>query len=138
VIALTHLQVHWTIGRVIVLVASIASGAVIFGSVWVLGACLTFWTIGSGEAANAFTYGGNMFASYPLDIFGQWLRRFLAFVIPLGFVAYEPGVYVLGKHDALHLPAALRVAEPLIAIAIATVAGLAWRFSVRHYRSTGS
>jgi ABC-2 type transport system permease protein len=79
-----------------------------------------------------------MFASYPLDIFGVWLRRFLAFVIPLGFVAYVPAVYVLGKHDALNLPAALRAAEPLVAAAIATVAGFAWRFSVRHYRSTGS
>jgi ABC-2 type transport system permease protein len=121
-----------------VLVASIGAGAVIFGSVWVLGACLTFWTIGSGEAANAFTYGGNMFASYPLDIFGAWLRRFLAFAIPLGFVAYEPGVFILGKHDALHLPGAVRVAEPLIALASAAVAGFVWRFSVGHYRSTGS
>ena len=137
-IALAHLHVNWTIGRAVVLVASIVSGAVIFGSIWVLGACLTFWTVGSGEASNAFTYGGNMFASYPLDIFGPWLRRLLAFIIPLGFVAYVPGVYVLGKHDALHLPAALRVAEPLVALAIAAVAGFGWRFSVRHYRSTGS
>lgn len=137
-VALAHLHVHWTIGRAVVLVASIGSGAVIFGSVWVLGACLTFWTIGSGEVSNSFTYGGNMFASYPLDIFGSWLRRFLAFVIPLGFVAYLPAVYILDKHDALHLPVALRVAEPPVATAIATVAGLAWRFSVRHYRSSGS
>ncbi len=137
-VALAHLHVHWTIGRAVVLVTSIGSGAVIFGSVWVLGACLTFWTIGSGEVSNSFTYGGNMFASYPLDIFGSWLRRFLAFVIPLGFVAYLPAVYILDKHDALHLPVALRVAEPPVATAIATVAGLAWRFSVRHYRSSGS
>jgi ABC-2 type transport system permease protein len=137
-VALAHLHVHWTIGRAVVLVTSIGSGAVIFGSVWVLGACLTFWTIGSGEVSNSFTYGGNMFASYPLDIFGSWLRRFLAFVIPLGFVAYLPAVYILDKHDALHLPVALRVAEPPVAAAIATVAGLAWRFSVRHYRSSGS
>lgn len=121
-----------------VLVASIGSGAVIFGSVWVLGACLTFFTIGSGEVGNAFTYGGNMFASYPLDIFAPWLRRFLAFVIPLGFVAYLPAVYVLGKPDALNLPIALRVAEPLVAAVIGAVAGFTWRFSVRHYRSSGS
>ena len=138
VIALAHLDVHWTIGSVVVLLASIPSGAVIFGSVWVLGACLTFWTIGSGEAANAFTYGGNMFASYPLDIFGLWLRRFFTFVIPLAFVAYEPAVYVLGKPDALNLPTPLRAAAPLIALAFAAVTGLVWRFSVRHYRSTGS
>lgn len=136
--ALAHLDVHWTPARVAVFVASIPSGAVIFGSIWVLGACLTFFTIGSGEVANAFTYGGNTFASYPLDIFGPWLRRLLAFVVPLGFVAYLPAVFILDQHDALHLPSALHYAEPLVAIAAAAVAGAVWRFSVRHYRSSGS
>jgi ABC-2 type transport system permease protein len=137
-IALAHLHVDWTPGRVAVLGASLLSGAVIFGSVWLLGACLTFFTVGSGEVSNAFTYGGNTFASYPLDVFGPWLRRLLAFVIPLGFVAYEPAVYIIGKPDALHLTAWLRVAEPLVALAIALVAGVVWQFSVAHYRSTGS
>jgi ABC-2 type transport system permease protein len=137
-IALTHLHLHWTVARVAVFGASIVSGAVIFASVWVLGACLTFFTVGSGEVANAFTYGGNTFASYPLDVFGPWLRRVLAFVIPLGFVAYEPAVYIIGKPDALHLVPWLRAAEPLVALAIAIVTGLTWRFSVAHYRSTGS
>jgi ABC-2 type transport system permease protein len=136
--ALAHLDVHWTVTRAVVLVASVASGAVIFGAIWVLGACLTFWTVGSGEISNSFTYGGNMFASYPLDIFGPWLRRLLTFVVPLGFIAYVPATYVLDKPDALHLPVALRVAAPLVAAAIAAVTGLVWRFSVRHYRSSGS
>jgi ABC-2 type transport system permease protein len=137
-IALAHLDVHWTFARAIVLAASVVSGAVIFGAIWVLGACLTFWTIGSGEAANAFTYGGNMFASYPLDIFGSWLRRLLSFVIPLGFVAYMPAVFVLDKPDALDVPVALQIASPLVAIVIAAVTGAVWKYSVRHYRSSGS
>jgi len=136
--ALAHLHVPWTPTRVAVLLASIPSGAVIYGSIWVLGACLTFFTVGSGEASNAFTYGGNTFASYPLDIFGPWLRRMLAFVVPLGFVAYLPGAFILDKHDALHLPSFLHYCAPLVAIAAATVAGAVWRFSVRHYRSSGS
>jgi ABC-type uncharacterized transport system permease subunit len=45
---------------------------------------------------------------------------------------------VLGRPDALHLTPWLRAAEPLVAIAIATVTGFVWRFSVAHYRSTGS
>jgi ABC-2 type transport system permease protein len=137
-LALAHLEVHWTPARVAVLLASIPSGAVIYGSIWVLGACLTFFTIGSGEASNAFTYGGNTFASYPLDIFGPWLRRLLAFVVPLGFIAYVPGVFILDKHDVLRLPSVLQYSEPLVALAAATVAGATWRFSVRHYRSSGS
>ena len=35
-----------------------------------LGACLTFWTVGSGEVSAAFTYGGDTMTSYPLNIFG--------------------------------------------------------------------
>jgi ABC-2 type transport system permease protein len=47
-------------------------------------------------------------------------------------------VYVLDKRDALNLPAVFQVAEPLAALTIAAVAGATWRFSVRHYRSSGS
>ena len=53
----------------------IVCGALIFGATFVLGACLTFWTVGSGEMTNTFTYGGNTMTSYPLNIFGPWLRR---------------------------------------------------------------
>ena len=42
----------------LLLVVSLISGAVIFGSIFVLGAAFQFISIDSAEVTNSFTYGG--------------------------------------------------------------------------------
>jgi len=138
VYALSTLQIHWTLGRAAMLVVMVPAGAVVFGAVWVVGACLAFWTIDGSEFTNAFTYGGNFLTQYPIDIYSAWLRRFLAYLVPLAFVCYFPALYVLGKPDPLGLPRVLDFLSPVVAAAASAVAGLVWRGAVRHYRSTGS
>jgi ABC-2 type transport system permease protein len=53
-------------------------------------------------------------------------------------VNYFPALHILDKADPLGAPSFFRFASPLVAMASAIVAGLVWRTSVRHYRSTGS
>jgi ABC-2 type transport system permease protein len=137
VYALGALELHWTVGRVAMLVVMVPAAVVIFASIWVVGSCLAFWTTDGGEFTNAFTYGGSFLAQYPVDILSSWLRRFLAFVVPLAFVSYFPALYVLGKPDPLGLPRLLQFASPAVALVAAGVAGIAWRYAVRHYRSAG-
>jgi len=137
VYAISSLHVDWTAGRIAFLFLSIPSGVVIFASVWVVGACIAFWTTDGGEFTNAFTYGGNFMAQYPVDVYSAWLRRFLAYIVPLAFVTYFPALYILDKDDPLGLPHALDFASPLVALTAAVVAGSVWRFAVRHYRSAG-
>lgn len=137
VYALTALNLHWTVGRAALVVVMVPSAIVIFASVWVVGSCLAFWTTDGGEFTNAFTYGGNFLAQYPVDILSSWLRRFLAYIVPLAFVCYFPALYLLDKPDPLGLPRVLQFASPFVALVSAAVAGLVWRFAVRHYRSAG-
>jgi ABC-2 type transport system permease protein len=119
------------------LVVMVPSAIVIFGSVWVVGSCLAFWTTDGGEFTNAFTYGGNFMSQYPVDILSTWLRRFLAYIVPLAFVCYFPALYILDKPDPLGLPHAFDFLSPLVAAGATAVASVAWRFAVRHYRSAG-
>jgi viologen exporter family transport system permease protein len=137
VYALSTLTIHWTVLRVLVLLVSLPSAVVIFSSIWVVGACIAFWTVDGGEFTNAFTYGGTAMAQYPFDIYATWLRRILGFAVPLAFVCYFPALYVLGKPDPLGLPRFLDFCSPAVAGAAAVVAGGVWRFAVRHYRSAG-
>jgi ABC-2 type transport system permease protein len=137
VYALSALSIHSSVPRALVLLASLPSAVVIFASIWVTGSCIAFWTTDGGEFTNAFTYGGTAMAQYPFDIYSSWLRRLLGFVIPLAFVCYFPALYVLGKPDPLGLPQFLEFCSPAVAAAAAVVAGLLWRFAVRHYRSAG-
>ena len=137
VYAATGLSVDWTPLRLLFLVLCVPVGMVIFGSIWVVGACIAFWTTDGGEFTNAFTYGGNFMAQYPIDIYSTWLRRFLAYIVPLAFVCYFPALYILDKPDPLGLPRFLEFASPVIAGGAALVASFVWRFAVRHYRSAG-
>lgn len=137
VYAVGSLMIPWDAGRIAMLVVMIPSAIVIFGSIWTIGSCLSFWTTDGGEFTNAFTYGGNFLAQYPIDIFSSWLRRFLAYIVPLAFVCYFPSLYILDKPDPLGLPRLLEFSSPFVAAVAAFVASLVWRFAVRHYRSAG-
>lgn len=135
--ALAALRIDWTPDRALVLALMIPAGALIFGSIWVAAICIVFWAVDGREAANAFTYGGQFFTQFPINIYDRWLRRFLAYVVPLAFVAYFPALYVLGKPDPLGLPPWLGLLSPLVALAAAAFAGVVWNGAVRHYRSAG-
>jgi ABC-2 type transport system permease protein len=136
--ALDRLHISWSPQRVIVLVLMLVSAAAIFSGIYVITNSIAFWTTDAREVANSFTYGGQAFTEYPLHIFGVWFRRFLGYVIPLAFVNYLPALYILGKADPTHAPVFLRFMSPVVAVLVCAIAGWVWRFSVRHYRSTGS
>jgi ABC-2 type transport system permease protein len=135
--ALAANEIDWTVGRVAVLALTILSAIVIFCAVWVTVICVVFWSVEGTETANTFTYGGQYFSQYPINIYDDWLRRFLGFVVPTAFVAYFPALYILDKPDPLGLPDALQFASPVVAVAAVVVARLVWRVAVRHYQSAG-
>ena len=137
--AIASLSIDWNVARVVMMFVMLVSGGLIFGSIWVTGASTAFWTSGNGrEMLNAFTYGGNQLTSYPIDIYASWLRRLLAFALPLGFVNYFPALYILGHDDSLGSPTLLRFMSPLVAVALVLIARQTWQLGVRNYRSTGS
>jgi len=138
VFALTGLDIDWNAGRIAMVGVMLVAGGFIFAAVWIAGATIAFWTVDGGEFTNAFTYGGNFLTQYPISIYGEWLRRFLAFVVPMAFVCYFPALYVLDKPDPLGFPRAFQFASPLVAVAAAVGAGVVWTLAVRRYRSVGS
>jgi ABC-2 type transport system permease protein len=137
-VALPHLDVDWSPDRVAMLAVAFVAAMTIYAGIWIAFATISFWLVDSMEVTNAFTYGGQTLSQYPINIFGPWLRRLVVFLVPVAFVAYFPGLYILGKEDELGFPRALQFVSPLIALVTFAAGGLLWRASVRHYRSTGS
>lgn len=136
-VAVAYLDLAWTVGKVALVAVMLVAGTAIFVGVWIAFASIVFWVVDSTEVANAFTYGGNFIAQYPVDVFASWLRRFVVFVVPVAFVAYFPSLYVLGKDDPLGLPRLLQFSSPAVAAVALAAGGLVWRTAVRHYRSAG-
>ncbi|GLW91465.1 ABC transporter permease [Actinokineospora globicatena] len=138
IVALCVADIPWTVERTLFALIVPISGAVFFSSLFVAGATVAFWWIESGELANAFTYGGRDFTSYPSTMYGGWFRDLFTLGLGFGFVAYFPSLVLLGKPDPLGLPTAVAWGSPLVSIIAACLATVIWRFGVRHYRSTGS
>ena len=135
--ALTVVEVDWTPGRVLMVPYLLLFGTLIFLALFTLGAAYQFWSTDASEVANAFTYGGNTLAQYPLTIYPEAVKA-LTFIVPVAFVNWYPSLYILDRPDPLGLPAAMQFASPLAALVLCLLAALAWRTGVRRYRSTGS
>ena len=110
----------------------------IFAGVWVASRNDLFWLIDSFEVDQRRSRTAGTAGQYPINIFGEWLRRLVIYVIPIAFISYFPALYLLDKDDPLGLPAAFQFASPAVAVAALLAGGLLWRFAVRRYRSVGS
>jgi len=135
--ALGSVDIDWTWARVALLPVTVIAAVGIFAGVWITLICVVFWFVDGRETVNAFTDGGTFLAQYPLEIYGTWVRRFFAYVVPSAFVAYFPATYLLQRPPVDGLPSWLALGSPVVATFVLAVGGLTWRFAVRHYRSAG-
>jgi ABC-2 type transport system permease protein len=136
--SLARLDVAWTPLRALIAVTAPLVGAVILGALWVAANAVSFWVVDGREVANAVTYGSNFSTSYPITVYGPWLRRAMCFAVPGAFVAYFPALALLDRPDPLGLPTGLRYASPVVAAVAVAAAALVWRLGVRRYQGTGS
>lgn len=136
--SIATLDITWTVGKVALLAVAIVSGVALFAALFTVEAILSFWTVNSIEAINAFTYGGSDLAQYPLHIFDRAIRWLFLWIVPIGFVVYYPALAILGLPDPLGLPGFAPYIAPLMALLFCAVIGYAWQVGIRHYRSTGS
>lgn len=137
-LASRYAGINWSPDKVLVLLIGIVCGIAIFFSVFVLAATFCFWSIEGKEATHVVSYGGVTLVDYPIDVYADWLKRFVIFVLPLAFVSYYPALYILDRPDPLDMPFWVRLLSPAAAIGLGMVASFAWRQGVRHYQSTGS
>ena len=139
VLAVCRVVRLFSVGRMVaVLLGALACGTVIYGSLWVATASVSFCAVASREAVNSITYGGRDANEYPLHIYRNWIRATLGWGIPLAFVAYVPSQWLLDADDPLGLPDWLVVGTPLVTVALTAVSIGIWTIGIRHYQSTGS
>lgn len=138
VVALVQAGIDWTPARVVLLVAALVAGVAIYAAVWLVGNSITFWLVDSREVSAAFTYGGRQFTSYPLGIYGEWLRHLFRLAVPLAFTAYYPALGLLGRDDPLGAPAWFSWLGSPAAVLSGVVAAVVWRTGLRSYRSVGA
>ncbi|MGW4796286.1 ABC transporter permease [Nonomuraea sp. NPDC004297] len=134
--AVVALGLDW--GRAWMIPVMVITGIVIFAALWTIAGAAQFVLTDAPEVVNTFTYGSSTLTQYPLSIYARDLVSGVTYVLPLAFVNWQPGLYVLGRDDPFGTPGFMRFLGPAAALVLALVAALAWRQGIRHYRSTGS
>jgi len=137
-LALSLIDVDWTPLKLVMLPMIVLCTNVVFLSLFLLEATMSFWTTETTEIASAFTYGGTTISQYPLQIFDVWLRRLFILIVPLGLTIFMPALYILDKSNPFGLSQVSSFLAPLAAVVFAVVASQFWALGIRHYRSTGS
>ncbi|WP_443077894.1 ABC transporter permease [Streptomyces sp. NBC_01450] len=136
--AMVVLDIDWTPLRLLMVPLMLLCGAAVFAAVFVAGGAFQFVAQDASEVQNSFTYGGTTLLQYPPTVFAKDLVRGVTYVLPLAFVNWLPGLYVLGRPYPLDLPTWVAFTPPLVAAGCCALAGIAWRAGLRSYRSTGS
>ncbi|MBZ9714341.1 ABC transporter permease [Deinococcus multiflagellatus] len=134
----THTAHAWTLGDAALLAGCVLGLICFFGGLFVVGGTLTFWTVDSVEAMNVLTYGGRTLISYPMGIYGEWLRKTFTYLIPAAFLSYFPVLHLLGRPLPDGLPPAAAFLSPLVGPAVLALAFAFWRVGLRRYQGTGT
>ena len=124
--------VHWTPFKALTLALMILCGAGIFFGVFLINACVTFFTLEHVEALNIFLDGPREYGKYPFGIYGKPVLIILTFLVPLALVQHWPLQYLFDRGPAWY------GLLPIVSLVFLIPCGLLWRLGVRHYRSTGS
>ncbi|NMB47041.1 MAG: ABC transporter permease [Firmicutes bacterium] len=135
---MSSLQMQLAFTQVLLIMAAILGGSLLFSGLFVLQATLSFWSVDSLEVVNLTTYGGVETAQVPISVYRGWFRSFFTWIIPLATINYFPLMAILDHADPLHLPSWLSWLSPLVGLAFFLICLQIWNWGVKHYHSTGS
>jgi ABC-2 type transport system permease protein len=132
-ISARRLGLPWQMADYFWFALMVASGAVIYVSVFLLLTSVSFWfedRVGIVPPVfNMLTFG-----RYPLTIYNVFLQFLLSWIIPFAFASFYPTTHFLRREAFTPF---FRLV-PLVAASFFLLALTVWRRGVRNYSSTGS
>lgn len=124
--------VKWTVWKAVTLALMILCGGLIFFGLYLVNACVCFFTLEHVEVLNIFMDGPREFGKYPFGVYGRPVLLVLTFLVPLALVQHWPLQYLFDRGPAWY------GLLPVVSLLFLIPCALLWRLGVRHYRSTGS
>lgn len=122
-----------TLVQMLMLPVSVLAGSVIYTSIKLLFASLSFWIKRSGPFLQ-LAYEMADFAKYPTGIYHRAIRFVITWIIPFAFVAYLPASYFLGAGTGIGVIAM----ECILALALWCLAYAVFKQGIRRYESAGN
>ena len=119
--------------KILTIILMILGTIVIYASLFILKAGITFFTTQSLEIMNIFTDGTRDLAQYPLNIYQKWVQNFFTYILPIALVNYYPLLYLIGRTDNK-----LYMLLPIFTLIFIIPCYAVWKIGIKKYKSTGS
>jgi ABC-2 type transport system permease protein len=130
--------IHWDARNIIYYLLAVAGGVMIQAAIFLAFSCFSFWTVRVRNLMDLMFFNTRKFAGYPISIYPWIIQKLLIFVIPFAFVNYFPAQYFLRKPDMTLFWHGYLYLTPVVGIVMFALVSIFWRFSLRHYSSTGN
>ncbi len=133
VYASSRLGIQWNAIKIVLLLVTLFSAALVLISIVVISSCAAFWVLNSFPVLN-LAWKLREFAPYPINIFDGAFRFTFTFLLPIGFVAFYPSQLFLRPQQV----SPLVYFSPLVGIALFALTYWVWQKGVNQYTGTGS
>lgn len=125
----------WSFMKIFVLMLMLLCGVVIFFSLFLLAAALSIYTIEGIETMNVLTDGGREFCQYPVNIYGDFIKKLLTFLVPFACFNYLPMKYIFDMQGATFWGNAM---TPIYGCLFFIPAYILFNIALKKYNSTGT
>ncbi|MBP2057512.1 ABC-2 type transport system permease protein [Lactobacillus colini] len=124
--------VYWTPQKAILFILTIPFTTLIYTSLKIMTASISFWTKKSGSVMYIF-YMINNFAKYPVNIYNFVIRFVITFIIPFAFTAFYPAsFFIRGENNTFFYSLIM------ISILFFLLSLFIWKKGISSYESSGS
>lgn len=131
------LGITMTFAKVVFLLITAFSGALIQGAAFLFTSVPSFWLV-KGDSLRSFMWMSRYFIQYPLSVYHQLIQVLLTLIIPYAFVNFYPAQYFLSKNDFLMFHPIFQYLPPVVGVLLMIGAYRFWQLGLKHYKSTGS
>ncbi|NWF64176.1 MAG: ABC-2 family transporter protein [Chloroflexi bacterium] len=129
VLAVALTQLNWlvSIWSVLGYLSALVMGAIMVYSFWLIITSTAFWFVRVNEIANLFE-GLYAAGRWPVDIYPNWLRYGLTFLVPVAFAVTIPASALTGRLSLQTWLGALA-----LTLVLFTIARMIWLTGVKNY-----
>lgn len=135
IVSLCKLNIAWTFYKVVLIIAMALCSMVISFSLFVFSAGIVMFSIKNMEFMNIFTYGGKDCSTYPVNVFGHFIKNFFTFIVPIACYNYLPLTYLCDMPNSSFW---LNGMAPFYGMLFIIPCALFFNWATKFYKSTGS
>lgn len=132
-ISLPSLVIEWSVLKIVLILVTIPFATLIYTGIKIATAAIAFWTKRSGNITYMF-YMVNDFSKYPIDIYNNFVKIVITYIIPFAFTAFYPACYILtGENPLFNVGITVAISVFIMCIGI-----IIWNKGITAYESAGS